>query len=251
MPPKIAVQGVGMPGTQPGGTSLAKVGLLPGAIDGVDTNYYIQGAGSRHAVPPWPGRGQVFLFIAGAGELRVGHRTYGFSEMAALCASGNPPPVIDSTSAPLEYLEILMDLRDHEAAQLRRRDPFFVRYSECEAYAEAIKSVRTVSRTIVPAETVPRFCMGSVEAVGPDEVGAHSHPMLEQLFFGLPDNVCVVTADDAVATLEARALLHIPPGSSHGVRVNEGHRMHYIWMDFFRSEEDMAYIQKQHRPIEE
>ena len=250
MPPKIAVQEVGMAGVHPGETPLARVGLLPGAINGVETNYYIQGAGGKHAVPAWPGRGQVFLFIAGVGEVRVGRRAYGFSEMAALYAPGNPPPVIESTSAPLEYLEILMDLHDHEAAQLRGADPFFIRSSECEAYAEAIKSPRTVSRTVVPSETVPRFCMGSVEAVGPDEVGAHSHPMLEQLFFGLPGNVCVVTAEEAAVTLEARALLHIPRGSRHGVRVDQGHRMHYIWMDFFRTEEDMAYIQEQHKPIE-
>jgi hypothetical protein len=142
-----------------------------------------------------------------------------------------------------------VDLREHEAARLWRADPFFVRYSECEAYAEAIKSSRTVSRTIVPADRVPRFCMGSVEAVGPDEVGAHAHPMLEQLFFGLPGNSCAVTADEAVETLEARALLHVPLGSRHGVRVGGGHRMHYIWMDFFRRDEDMAYLQEQHKPI--
>jgi hypothetical protein len=249
MAPRIAVQRVRVPGTLPEGTSLTRVALLPGAIEGVETNYYIQGAGSRHTAQPWPGKGQVFLFIAGAGEVRAGQRSYAFSEMAALCAPGDPPPVIESTSAPLEYLEILMDLRDQEAAQLRRADPFFVRHSECEAYAEAIKSTRTVSRTIVPAETVPRFCMGSVEAAGPDEVGAHSHPMLEQLFFGLPGNTCVVGADEAAATLEGRALLHVPLGSRHGVRVAEGQRLRYIWMDFFRSEEDMTYIQEQHKPI--
>ena len=250
MPPKIAVQRVGVPGIHPGEASLRRIGLLPGAIAGVETNYCIQEMGTGHAVPLRPGRGHVFLFTTGAGEVRAGDRTFGFSEIAAFCAPGNPPLVIEATSAPLEYLEIVVDLQDHEAAQLLRGDPFFVRYSECEAYAEAIKSARTVSRTIVPAETVPRFCMGSVEAIGPDEVGAHSHPMLEQLFFGLPGNACVVTADEAAVTLEARELLHIPPGSRHGVRVSEGHTMHYIWMDFFRSEEDMAYIQEQHKPIE-
>jgi quercetin dioxygenase-like cupin family protein len=249
MAPRIAVQRVRVPGDQPGGTSLTRVALLPGAIAGVETNYYIQGAVSKHTVPSWPGKGQVVVFIAGAGEVRVGHRAYQLAEMASLCAPGDPL-VIESASAPVEYLEILVDLRDQEAARPRRVEPFFIRHSQCEAYAEAIKSPRTVSRTIVPAETVPRFCMGSVEAVGPDEVGAHTHPMLEQLFFGLPGNRCVVSADEDAVTLEERALLHVPLGSRHGVRVAEGHRLHYIWMDFFRSEEEMTYIHEQHRPIE-
>jgi hypothetical protein len=249
MPARIAVQRVRVSGDQSAVMPLTRVALLPGAIDGVETNYYIQGAASRHAVAPRPGKAQVFLFIAGAGKARAGDKAYGVSEMAALWAPCDPP-VIESASAPLEYLEVLVDLRDQEAARLQGAEPFFVRYSECEAYAEAIKSPRTVSRTIVPAETVPRFCMGSVESVGPDEVGAHAHLMLEQLFFGLPGNRCVVSADDAVVTLEARALLHVPRGSWHGVGVREGHRMHYIWMDFFTSEQDMAYIREQHRPIE-
>jgi len=250
MAPTIAVQSVRVSGTQPGGMPLTRIPLLPGAIEGVETNYYILGAGSRHATQARPGKGQVLLFVAGAGEVRAGQRSYGFSEMAALRAPGSSPLVIESAAAPVEYLEILVDLRNQEAARLQGADPFFVRYSECEAYAEAIKSARTVSRTIVPPETVPRFCMGSVEAVGPDEVGAHSHPMLEQLFFGLPGNLCAVSADGAAVTLEERALLHVPLGSRHGARVEEGQRLHYVWMDFFRSEEDMTYIQEQHKPIE-
>jgi quercetin dioxygenase-like cupin family protein len=184
------------------------------------------------------------------GEVRVDRRAFEFSELAAVCAPGNLPIVIRAITAPLEYLEILVDVRDNETAPLLGTEPFFVRYSQCEGYTEAIKSPRTVSRTIVPPKTIPRFCMGSVEGFGPDVVAPHSHPMLEQLFFGLPGNACEVTADGAVAPLGDRALLHIPLGSWHGVRVNTGSRMHYIWMDFFRNEEDLAYIHDQHKPIE-
>ena len=174
---------------------------------------------------------------------------FAFAEVAAFFAPGDGSIVIKATSTPLEYLEILIDLQEPEAPLLLPRGPFFIRYSHCEAYSEAIKSAKTVSRTIVPANTIPRFCMGSVEAMGPDEVAAHSHTMLEQLFLGLPENACVVTANDAETVLGERALLHIPLGSRHGVRVGGGRRMHYVWMDFFRNEEDLAYIQEQHNPI--
>ncbi len=246
----IAVQAVGMAGTTLQSNSWARVSLLPGVIAGVETIYYVQGTGTKHSVAPRPGRGQVLLFTAGVGEVRVEGRAFEFSEVAAVCAPGNLPMVIQAITAPLEYLEILVDVRDDEAALLLGAEPLFVRYSQCEGYTEVIKSPRTVSRTIVPPKTIPRFCMGSVEAFGPDAVAPHSHPMLEQLFFGLPGNACEVTADDAVAPLGDRALLHIPLGSWHGVRVIAGSRMHYIWMDFFRTEEDLAYIQNQHKLIE-
>jgi len=246
---RIAVQAMGMTGTGPRDESLTSISLLPGAIEGVETNYYIQGEGTERSLTRNPRRGQVLFFSSGAGEVRAADQVFEFSEVAAFLPPVNTPVLIRATSSALECLEILMDFQDHEIALLPPRGPYFILYSQCEPYSEAIKSPRTVSRTIVPANTIPRFCMGSVETVGPDEVAPHAHPMLEQLFFGLPGNACVVTADDAEAALGERALLHIPLGSQHGVRVAEGNRMHYIWMDFFRHEEDLAYIQEQHKPI--
>lgn len=233
----------------PRSTSPTRISLLPGAIDGVETNYYVQPGGTDYSPARHQKRAQVFCFIRGAGMVQLESMRFAFSEVAACCAPGRGPVVIQATGAPLEYLEILIDLQAPEAAQFHAKNPYCVLYSHCEPYAETIKSPKTVSRTIVPAKTIPRFCMGSVETEGPDTVAAHSHPMLEQLFLGLPGNSCVVIADHAEAALEERALLHIPSGSWHGVRVDEGRRLHYVWMDFFKQEEDLAYIQAQHQPI--
>jgi hypothetical protein len=215
----------------------------------VDTIYYRQEKGTTFSPARSPKRGQVFLFIGGTGEAQSGGDVFAFGEIAALCVPGTGPMTIIATTAPVEYLEILVDLQAHEAVPLLAKGPYFRRYAQCEPYAEAIKSPKTISRTIVPAHTLPRFCMGSVETVGPDTVGAHAHPMLEQLFFGLPANACVVTADGTEAVFGDGMLLHIPVGSWHGVRVEEGRRLHYVWMDFFRNEEDLTYIREQHQPI--
>ncbi len=207
--------------------------LLPGAIRGVETHYYVQGGGGRHSPSRAAGRAQVFLFVGGAGKIHVHDRSWSFSEMAAFFAPGNAPLLIQAGSDPLEYLEILIALHGDEVARTQSGAELFVLYSQCEAYSETIKSPKTISRTIVPPDIIPRFCMGSVEALGPDQVAPHSHPMLEQLFLGLPGNACVVTADEAETAFGERALLHIPLGSRHGVRVGEGCTMHYVWMDFF------------------
>lgn len=249
MGPQIDVQAVSGAAPDPPDTSPRRIRLLPGAIAGVETNYYVLGVGARHAPTRHPARARVFLFTCGAGGVRTADAVFPFTEVAGFAAPGNAPVVITATFAPLEYLEILIDLQEREVAHLLPQGPYFVLYSRCEAYTEAIKSARTISRTIVPPKTIPRFCMGSVEALGPDAVASHAHPMLEQLFFGLPGNACVVTADDAEAVLGDRALLHIPLGAWHGARVGEGSRLHYIWMDFFTQEEDLAYLQAHHTPI--
>jgi|WetSurMetagenome_2_1015567.scaffolds.fasta_scaffold07850_2 hypothetical protein len=245
----IEVQSINPGSGDPRNPCMKTIPLLPGAIAGVETTYYRQAEGMTVSPARDPSRGQVLLFTRGTGEAQSGGDTFSFREIAALCVLGTTPITITATVAPVEYLEILIDLQAHEAARLRAQGPFFRRYSHCEAYAEAIKSPKTISRTIVPAKTLPRFCMGSVETFGPDTVGAHAHPMLEQLFWGLPANACVVTADGTDAAFGDGVLLHIPLGSWHGVRVEEGRHLHYVWMDFFRNEEDLTYIREQHQPI--
>ena len=55
-------------------------------------------------------------------------------------------------------------------------------------------------------------------------------------------------ANDAQVPFGERALLHVPLGSRHGVKVHAGARLHYVWMDFFTSDTDVTYIQQQHTP---
>ena len=75
--------------------------------------------------------------------------------------------------------------------------------------------------------------MGTVQTIGPDEVGAHRHPMLEQLFVGLSSNKCTVYADDEQVEFSQYAVLHIPLGSMHSVAVDKGEFLYYVWIDFF------------------
>lgn len=98
----------------------------------------------------------------------------------------------------------------------------------------------------MPEEIVPRLCIGSVMTSGPDKVAAHTHPMLEQLFFGLQGNDIEVFADEAKRRFIEGDLLHIPLGSMHGATVEAGKELHYIWIDLFNSMADMDYIKKHH-----
>ena len=124
---------------------------------------------------------------------------------------------------------------------------YFKAFSDCIAYTEKIKSPKTINRMILPERLVPRFCMGTVETTGPDEVGAHKHPMLEQLFLGLPECDCNVYADDTSITLTENMIIHIPLGSNHSVKVKEGKKLSYIWLDFFKTIEGQNYISEEHK----
>lgn len=245
----MRVQKVPTPrGTAERGTFV--VPLLPQEIAGVATAYTSQGEGEPRTLLPETGHSVALFFFGGAGTIESAGTRQTFSGLAAFVSRANAPVLLSATSRWLEYLEIRLERREAEWGGIADRRDHFVRYSKCPTYGEAVKSASTTSRTIVPPGLVPRFCMGSVEAKGPDEVGAHAHPMLEQLFWGLPGNDCVVTADGVASAFEERMLLHVPLGSRHGVSVDQGRQLHYLWMDFFRAAEDLAYIHQQHRPID-
>ncbi len=128
---------------------------------------------------------------------------------------------------------------------------YFKSFEDCPVYTEAIKSPKTLNRMILPERLVPRFCIGTVETTGPDEVGAHSHPMLEQLFLGLPGCRCTVYADDTSILLTENMIIHIPLGSMHSVKVAGGDKLAYVWLDFFKTIEGQDYISEQHNVSEE
>ena len=249
IPANDASAGVAIPGPFP---------LLAGEIAGVATDLVRIEGGSRRASEPVRGSARVCLFFRGKGNVRfdacgsVTATLFRVAEPAILALSPDAPFAVEAGKTGVEYLDIRVGLTDRELAALEGASPtppHFLAYSEAPLYREEIKSPKTVNRTLVPEGLVPRCSIGSVQTEGPDRVGAHSHPMLEQLFFGLPGNDCLVDADGTEVPFGEDTLLHIPLGSHHGATVTPGCLLHYVWMDFFTSQEDMAYIREQHRDI--
>lgn len=127
--------------------------------------------------------------------------------------------------------------------------PYCLAYSDASKYTEDCKSPKTVSRMLVPQRLIPRFAMGSVETYGKDRIEKHTHPMLEQFFFSLEENNCIVLIDDLQYPFPGNMLLHIPLGSDHGVLLEEEHACHYLWMDFLLSEDGLQYMDQAHKIV--
>ena len=123
--------------------------------------------------------------------------------------------------------------------------------ADCPTYTEDIKSAKTLNRMILPEGLVPRFAMGSVETEGPDEVGEHEHPMLDQIFFGLKGCKCSCFANGEETVVTENMILHIPLASKHYVSVAKGDKLAYIWMDFFLTLEGEKYMGEQHQMEDE
>jgi hypothetical protein len=182
----------------------------------------------------------VYLFVKGTGNVIAANSNYEIIPETILL-----PNVVKNITIrtakndTLHYLKISskitaqdrLDLEDFPAENTQ--NVYYAKFIDCKSYTEPIKSPNTISRTILPNKYIPRVAMGTVQTKGPDKVGAHEHPMLEQLFLGLSKNNCVVYADNAKIDFPQYAVLHIPLGSSHSVSVEKDEILYYVWMDFF------------------
>jgi quercetin dioxygenase-like cupin family protein len=247
---ELGIAGTGVPRSP--GASVREV--LRGEVEGVETHVVSIAGPARHQEPGSTEHEVVWLFLRGKGLLTAKDMVFDVSEATiARAPLGWAWEVQVAEGEALHALRVRKRLHAADRAELGKfpennAGPYVRKFRECPPYEESIKSRKTVSRTLLPENYVPRVAMGTVETSGPDEVAPHRHPMLEQLFVGLEHNDITVVADGAKASLTPFSILHIPLGSNHGVEVAAGKKLHYVWMDFFLTKEGQDWLQM-HKPV--
>ncbi|MDA0195521.1 MAG: cupin domain-containing protein [Bacteroidetes bacterium] len=214
--------------------------ILENEIAGVSIEHFILTGNVVKKESRPKGYKTIYLFINGRGDVIIDTKNYDIIPEAILLPNAVQEISITAVkNDTLHYLKITSALTEQDIVDLDQfpeentQKAYFTNFSDCEAYTEEIKSLKTVSRTVLPNKYIPRMAMGTVETAGPDKVSPHEHPMLEQLFLGLSGNHAVVHADGAHVDFPAYSILHIPLGSNHSVEAGKGDKMHYLWMDFF------------------
>ena len=253
-PPEIVVQDLQM--QLPPNTRELNEEVLPGEIADTRIEHLAFVGPTGQTVALEEGHVTMLLFLKGTGVLRADSISHDLVPESIAIPMGDLGQVQLSVPAgeTLHFLKFTKTLSEQDRDDLagfpeeNRYELYFTRFVDTEPYTEKIKSPNTVSRTVLPADIVPRVALGTVQAPGPDRVGAHEHPMLDQLFLGLAGNDIVVHADDASAALGQFSILHIPIGSSHSVTVEGDKQMYYVWMDFFLTKEGQEWL-KTHKAM--
>jgi mannose-6-phosphate isomerase-like protein (cupin superfamily) len=243
----------GLPGSQPGTITVAEV--FPDEIQGLVIDTLDFRGPARRDFPADGDTYTVLLVLDGQGTVHIADKPVKIAGNSLVRIPYNQAYSIEATTGQVtRCLRLVKKLDEQDKTEIRKDVPLHARlyapeFSDCPAYHENIKSAKTLSRMLLPEGYVPRFCMGAVETTGPDEVGAHEHPMLEQLFFGLKDCHATCHADQLQTQFKENTLLHIPLGSRHSVSVDEGNVLSYIWFDFFLSLAGQSYMSEQHKMV--
>lgn len=221
--------------------------IMENEINGIEVQHCIIPAEQVWSEEEAEGHRSIYLFIKGEGDAVVNQVRYTIAPETILIPTAAAQIELKA-SQTMHYLKISSRLSEEDLKDIITypkesvEQVYFKQFKDCPSYSEPIKSPNTISRTIMPNKIIPRIAMGTVETIGPDEVGAHKHPMLEQLFLGLAKNDCTVYADDAQVSFPEHSLLHIPLGSMHSVSVDKDKVMYYIWMDFFLNKEGEEWL---------
>jgi len=237
---------------QEGGEGLGTPVLL-NEIEGVETTFTHLFSNGVYHLPKESEHLIILTFFKGKGEVLTREKRLLISGISVFAPKPGNPATVKSIDDPLIFFETKIPLDKTDKVFIKEKEahyPYFVNYHQSKTYRDYFKSKKTVSRTLVPPFFMPRFCMGSVESTGPDRIEPHAHPILDQLFFSLPENECTLLIDEKKQVMKGNTLLHIPLGSNHGVDVEPNKKMHYLWLDFFKKTEDMEYIEKVHEPTE-
>ena len=225
----------------------ASLCLMDQEIDGTQVNCHVLPAGETVQFSACENFVRILFFCAG--EVTVEDtKTHRFTGRGVYIGKTDRPLTV-AAQKDAKLLELCRWLEPEEfASVLHSKDlPYCLAYADAHTYTEDCKSPKTTSRMLVPQRLIPRFAMGSVETYGTDLIAKHTHPMLEQFFFGLNENNCIALIDDVRYPFTGNMLLHIPLGSDHGVLLEETHACHYLWMDFLLNEEALRYMDEAHR----
>ena len=234
--------------------SVATRAVFADAIPGVAFALVSLFGPARWLQPQARAKNFVLLFMDGRGELRSGEHSYAIDgDTIVRAPMGQSMDVTVRAGDTLDFLCIRKEISEADVADMAQHplnnvEPWVKRFIDCEPYREAIKSPKTINRTLLPAKVIARVALGTVETTGPDVVEEHRHPMLEQVLLGLRGNDIIVRADGVDARLGEFEMLLIPHASMHGARVEEGRKLHYIWMDFFTEKEGESWLEM-HQPI--
>lgn len=125
--------------------------------------------------------------------------------------------------------------------------PYYLNYSDADIYKEECKSEKTINRFLLKHRILPHIAIGSVETTGPDKVGVHKHPLVEQLFYSFDDNKCNLEIDEDVVSFGRNTLFHIPLASKHGIDIPKEGKAHYVWIDYILNEKGLEYMDEAHK----
>lgn len=221
--------------------------ILAGTCPGITLKKCVlePGCTIRPAVYGREERMQMFFFTAPSGFLRSGKRLYAIDEQAVFTPDFDREELeLTSGETELEYIHIMGEMIDVDLRQMDHCQyvlPRMVKLNDSIEYTERFtqeSGSKVVSHSIIAGRHQGRYTMGWNIGAGPDFVGQHTHPTLEQWYFMIDGSDFTYVAGGERIPVKAGDISFTPHGTSHGSECGENGFINYVWFELNRAWEE-------------
>lgn len=205
-----------------------RVSVLDGEVKKTNLYYHKIKSNEKYILEPCEDVFTIFFLLSGNATFLSSNKEYEYFEKGVFI--NLPHEKVDVvTQSESELIEIKWPiLGDFDSKEF----PYTQKYIDAPQYRDASKSEKSISRMIIPSSLIKGFSMGSVETEGEDMVAPHCHPTQDQIFYSFSENHIKLLINDEEAAYGPNCFVHIPLASNHGVKVEQGYKAEYIWIDF-------------------
>ena len=190
---------------------------------------------------------QIFFFTKpGGGMLQVGKQLIPLKEQGVFVPDFDHDSLtITAGPESLEYIHIIGQMTEIDHRQMKNCRfvlPKMTYLSDSIEYTERFtqeSGSHVVSHSILAGRHLGRYTMGWNIGAGPDFIGQHIHPTIEQWYFMIDGSDFTYRAGDQNIHVEAGDISFTPHGTSHGSESDENGYINYVWFELNRAWEKL------------
>lgn len=222
--------------------------ILDGTCPGIEIRKCKLESGSIHELKTYSyeEKMQLVFFLTKSGYVKSGNKIYQLDDQAVFTPDFDREKVtIAAGEEDLYFITITGPMTEVDYRQMNNCQyvlPRFVRLRESIEYTERFtqeSGSKVVSHSIIAGRHLGRYTMGWNIGAGPDFVGQHTHPTLEQWYFMIDGSDFEYIADGQHIHVKNGDVSFTPHGNSHGSECKEDGFINYVWFELNRAWEEI------------
>ena len=189
---------------------------------------------------------QLIFFTSKSGIIKSGNKIFHIDDQAVFIPDFDREKVVLlADDREIQFIRITGPMTEIDHRQMKNCQyvlPRFVRLRESIEYTERFtqeSGSKVVSHSIVAGRHLGRYTMGWNIGAGPDFIGQHTHPTLEQWYFMIDGSDFTYVAGGEKIPVHEGDVSFTPHGTSHGSECEEDGYINYVWFELNRAWEEI------------
>lgn len=189
---------------------------------------------------------QLLFFTSRSGMVQSGNKIYEINDQAVFIPDFDREKVrITAGEETLSFIRITGPMTEVDHRQMQNCQyvlPRFVRLRESIEYTERFtqeSGSKVVSHSLIAGRHLGRYTMGWNIGAGPDFIGQHTHPTLEQWYFMIDGSDFTYVAGGDKIPVREGDVSFTPHGTSHGSECGADGYINYVWFELNRAWEEL------------